>query len=317
MNILFAGTPEIAVPSLIKLAEKFDVVGVLTAPDKISGRGRKTTAPPVKTAAEALSLPVIQASKLGSEARVQISALKADLLVVFAYGRIFGPRFLDIFPQGGINMHPSALPLYRGPAPISAAILAGETETALTVQQVALEMDAGDILRQTKYPLTGNETTASLTESVGRDAPAEIVQAVEAIITGIARPVPQDHAKATYCRLIGKDDGNIDWHSSSDHLERMVRAYTPWPKARTTFSGESLVILESAALPSAEGYPSLNNAAPGTVLGVDKSRGILIQTGNGILTVTRLQLASRKPLDFRAFLNGVTLENGTKLGEGS
>lgn len=316
MKILFAGTPDIAVPSLITLAGNFEVVGVLTAPDKVSGRGRKITAPPVKTAAVELGLTVLQPRGLGAEARTLISALGADLLVVFAYGRIFGPKFLSLFPEGGINMHPSALPSYRGPAPITSAILAGEKETALTVQQVALEMDAGDIIRQTVYPLDGSETTASLTESVARDAAVELLEAVKAFSTGAIRRIPQNHSVATYCRLITKEDGIIDWKLSSAQIERMVRAYTPWPKARTTLGGEALVLLETAVVPADEETVT-SNMKPGMVLGVDKSRGILIQTGNGILAVTRLQLASRKPLDFRSFLNGVTLENGTILGVSS
>ncbi len=320
MKILFAGTPQIAVPTLEALVTEFDVAGVLTAPDKVSGRGRKITPPPVKATAEALGIPVLQPVRLGSEAREQVSAIGAELLVVFAYGRIFGPRFLSLFPEGGINMHPSALPLHRGPAPLTAVILTGETETALTVQCVALEMDAGDIIRQTSYPLEGNETTASLTESVARDAAPEIVQAIRDIIDGRGIPVPQDHSKATYCRLILKEDGVIDWKTSAGQIERMVRAYTPWPKSRTLLREEVLVILESSVMPPGEDHKiedTVESNVPGMVLGVDKSRGILIQTGNGILAVTRLQLASRKPLDFRSFLNGVTLENGTILGEGS
>ena len=311
MKILFAGTPQIAVPSLEALTAEFDVAGVLTAPDKISGRGRKIIPSPVKAAAVALGIPVLQPVRLGSEARDLVSAIGAELLVVFAYGSIFGPKFLSLFPKGGINMHPSALPLHRGPSPLTAAILAGDAATALTVQRVALEMDAGDIIRQTPYPLDGSETTASLTESVSPDAASELVLSVGEIIGGLSRPIPQDHSKATYCRLILKHDGVIDWKISAGQIERMVRAYIPWPKSRTLLREEVLVILESSAMPSGE------RKVPGMVLGVDRSRGILIQTGSGILAVTRLQLASRKPLDFRSFLNGVTLENGTILGEGS
>ncbi|MCK5249223.1 MAG: methionyl-tRNA formyltransferase, partial [Spirochaetaceae bacterium] len=164
---------------------------------------------------------------------------------------------------------------------------------------------------QTPYPLDGSETTASLTESVSLDAASELVLSVGEILGGLSRTMPQDHSKATYCSLILKDDGVIDWKISAGQIERMVRAYIPWPKSRTFLREEALVILESSVMSPAE------RSVPGMVLGVDKSRGILIQTGSGILAVTRLQLASRKPLDFRSFLNGVNLENGTILGEGS
>ncbi len=316
MKILFAGTPEISVPSLQALSAEFNVAAVLTAPDKVSGRGRKVTPPAVKKAAVNLGIPVLQPAKLGSDARRQISDTGADFLIVFAYGRIFGPKFLDLFPGGRINMHPSALPLHRGPSPLTAAILSGADKTALTVQRVVLEMDAGDIIRQTPYLLDGTETTASLTETIAQAAAPELVWAVKDILGGREKRVPQDDSKATYCRIIGKKDGLMNWAMNAGQLEKMVRAYIPWPKCRTTLKSEPLVILESSVLPETA-WESDEPATPGTILGVDKSRGILIQTGNGILAVTRLQMASRKPLDFSSFLNGVKLENGTTLGEQS
>lgn len=318
MRILYAGTPDIAVPSLHALynADGIDVVGVLTAPDKVSGRGRKLSAPPVKKAALELSIPVIQPARLGSEAREMVETLGAELLVVFAYGRIFGPKFLALFSEGGINMHPSALPRHRGPAPISAAIQAGETETALTVQRVALEMDAGDILRQTSYPLNGSETTGSLTDAVARDAAPELVAVVLSLAGAGLSGHPQDHARATWCRLVHKDDGIINWSGSAEEIQRQVRACIPWPKARTSMDGEDLVILEAAV---SDKDPGDDNAGSevvvGSILGVDKSRGILVQTGKGVLVITRLQLASRKPLDYKAFLNGISMNAGTILGD--
>jgi len=311
MKILFAGTPEIAVPSLQALAAEFSLVGVLTGPDKVSGRGRRQTPPPVKTAAAELGLTVLQPSRLGSDARRETQKLGADLLVVFAYGRIFGPRFLSLFPMGGINMHPSSLPLYRGPSPLTAAILDGVDRTALTVQRVALEMDAGDILRQSPLTLDGTETTGSLTDTVAQAAPPELAAVVRDIESGTVRARPQEHENATYCRLTEKADGDIDWKRPAVVIERMVRAYQPWPKARTSLNGEVLVILGSETADEA----NADSKEPGTVVGVDKSRGILIQTGEGLLALTRLQLASRKPLDFRSFLNGAELKIGMKLGD--
>lgn len=311
MKILFAGTPQIAVPSLQALAAEFSIVGVLTAPDKVSGRGRRQTPPAVKSAAAELGLTVLQPSRLGLDARREAEKLGADLLVVFAYGRIFGPRFLSLFPHGGINMHPSALPLYRGPSPLTAAILDGVHRTALTVQRVAPEMDAGDILRQSPLVLDGTETTGSLTDIVSRAAPRELGAVIRDIDTGTARPRPQDPDRATYCRLTEKADGVLDWTRPAVVIERMVRAYQPWPKAQTTLNGEGLVILGSETAEDAYA----DTEEPGTVVGVDKSRGILIQTGEGLLALTRLQLASRKPLDFRSFLNGADLEIGMKLGD--
>ena len=312
MRILFAGTPGIAVPSLRAVAGEFDVVGVLTAPDRTSGRGRKVSPSPVKAAAGEMGLRVLQPERLGAASRDDVASLGADLLVVFAYGRIFGPKFLSLFPLGGINMHPSALPKYRGPSPITAAILGGDSETALTVQRISEEMDAGDIVRQTPFPLDGTETTGSLTEAVSLAAAPELAAAVRNIAEGTAVDVPQDPAAAVYCRLVRKENGVIDWSRPAAEIERMIRAYDPWPRARTTLGGEPLTLLASAV---ADTVSRGGSGPPGTVSGVDTSRGILIQTGEGILAVTRLQAAGRKPLDFRSFLNGVTLEAGSQLGE--
>ena len=312
LKILFAGTPEMAVPSLNALADNFEVVGVLCASDSRSGRHKKKIAPSVKIAAEKRALPVLQPERLDTEARTQAAALGAQLLVVFAYGRLFGPRFLALFAEGGINLHPSALPQFRGPSPITAAILAGCSHTAISVQRVALKMDAGDILIQKSFSLKGNETTASLSAALSHAAAPELVRAVNDIIGKRLNPVPQNESNATYCKPVLKNDGLINWGLHASQLERMVRAYNPWPTAHTSMNGISLAILEAALIES----PSLSagTKAPGTVLGVDRSRGILVQTGKNILVLKQLQLATRRPLGFRAFLNGTRLKTGMILG---
>jgi len=312
LKILFAGTPKIAVPSLNALVDNFEVVGALCAPDARFGRGKKCIAPPVKTAAEKLALPVLQPERLDAKARSQVASLGARLLVVFAYGRLFGPRFLALFAEGGINLHPSALPRFRGPSPISAAILAGCSQTAISVQKIALEMDAGDILIQKNFPLRGDETTASLSAALSHAAVPELVGAVNDIINGRQNPIPQNESNATYCRPVLKNDGLINWGMHAGKLERMVRAYNPWPMARTSMNGKSLAILEAEVM---ESPPSaVGTEPPGMVLGVDRFRGILIQTGKDILVLKQLRLATRKSLNFRAFLNGVRLRIGTILG---
>lgn len=311
MKIIFAGTPEIAVPSLRAIAQQSNVVAVLTAPDKVSGRGRRRSPSAVKIVARELGIPVLEATTLNQETRERVSSYKPSLLVVFAYGRIFDSRFLAIFPKGGINMHPSALPKYRGPSPLTAAILAGDSETALTVQQIALEMDAGDILRQTPHPLSGKETTASLTHEISMKAADELLAVIREIKEGTTRAVGQDHSQATYCRMIKKEDGFVDWKSSAVSLERMVRAWYPWPKAQTQLAGQGLVILEASVF---EKESKKNPPIPGTVLGVDRECGILIQTGMGVLGITRLQVATKKPMNFHSFLNGMNLKIGTLLG---
>ncbi len=310
MRILFAGTPDIGVPSLKALAGQHEIVGVLTNPDRTKGRGRKVMASHVKEAALELGLPVLQPHKLDEEFRDEVKRLKPELLVCIAYGKIFRQAFLDLFPLGGINLHPSKLPDFRGPSPLNATILRGDRETAITIQKLALEMDSGDILLQEPLPVDPRETTASLTDRVAETGAGYLLTVVNGLAEGNLAAVPQDHEKATFCSLIGKDDGQLSWSESAVRLDRVIRAYTPWPHGFTAWKGQRLNILEAHPLAG-----DSSCAEPGTVTGMDKKEGILIQTGEGLLAVTRLQLQSKKPLDFKSFLNGSKDFIGSVLGE--
>jgi len=309
MRILFAGTPQIAVPALRLLARQHEVCAVLCAPDAASGRNRHLISPPAKSAAQELAIPVVQPERIGSQARELVRPYRAELLVCVAYGRIFGPRFLSLFPCGGINLHPSLLPRHRGPAPIPAAILAGDVRSGVSVQALALEMDAGDIYAKREIELTGRETTGSLGEIAAREGAELLAEVVTAIEKGTVTPVPQNHTEATFSRMISKDDGRIDWRASAIEIDRAVRAYLPWPLAHTRYNELTLNILETTPIPDGE-----SSVEPGTVVGVDKAAGILIQTGSGILSVQRLQLQNKRPLDWKSFLNGVRNFPGTPLG---
>jgi methionyl-tRNA formyltransferase len=309
MRLVFAGTPAIAVPTLRLLAERHVVAGVLTNPDAAAGRKLQTSQSAVKQSALELGLPLLQPAKLDAEARGAVAALQPELLVCVAFGFIFGPKFLALFPRGGINMHPSLLPLHRGPSPLSAAILAGDAESGISVQRLALEMDAGDILVQERFPLTGGETTGSLTEFAAARGAELVLRAVDQLADGRAAPRAQDPSRASYCRLITRDDARIDWNAPAAKIDRQVRAYDPWPRAWSLWNGEALTVLESRPLPGNEAA-----AAAGTVLRVDKSNGILVQTGDGLLALCRLQLPAKKPLDFQAFANGARGFVGSVLG---
>ncbi|MFW6338494.1 MAG: methionyl-tRNA formyltransferase [Alkalispirochaetaceae bacterium] len=313
MRVLYAGTPGIAVPGLAALARRHEVVGVLTNPDRGTGRGRKVRFSPVKEKALELGLRVVQPETLRAEARERVASLDSELLVCVAYGKIFGPKFLALFRRGGINMHPSLLPRHRGPAPIPAAILAGDRETGITIQQLAREMDAGDILLQEKRLLRGRETAGELTAWAAEEGARLLVEAVDLIEAGREKPVPQDPAKATYCSLLSKEESWIDWGEPVMEIDRRVRAFNPWPLARTSWGSTPLIIHEAA--PAEEGVAeairrecrnSLGVEEPeaGRVLGVDKLFGILVQTGVGALGITRLQAPARKPMTWDAFLNG-------------
>lgn len=314
MRVLFAGTPPLAVPSLEKLALAVDVCAVLTTPDEPAGRGRSPRPSAVKQAASDLGLRVLQPESLDEAAREDVKALAPELLVVVAYGKIFKKAFLDLFPRGGINLHPSLLPRFRGPSPVTAAILSGDNETGITVQKLARKFDSGDILAQIRVPLTGTETTGSLTETVGPLGADLLLSVVKDFAAG--RPpaeVPQMEEEATYCGIVHKEDGVIDWREPAAVIERKVRAYDPWPRARTTLRGASLLLLKCRAHPDTL-HDAARTSAPGVVLAADKNRGILVHTGDGILEIERLQLQFRKPLDAPAFLLGQSDLCGARLG---
>ncbi len=310
MRVLFAGTPEIAVPSLERLAGESTVCGVLTNPDTVKGRGKKLLPPPVKVKAVELGIPVLQFDSLGKAAREAVKLLHPDILAVFAYGRIFGEKFLSLFAYGGINVHPSLLPKYRGSSPILSAIRDGESETGITIQKIALEMDTGDIIRQIVIPLSGTETTASLSRLAAERGASLLVKVLTDMEKGVFPSRPQDEEKATYCRKITKEDGRIHWEESAVLIERKIRAFTPWPGSFTTFKGKKLNIVTAYHDPARKN----SGDTPGKVTGVDKTRGILVQTGEGVLVVTSLQLQSRKVMDWKTFVNGTPQIIGSTVG---
>lgn len=309
MRILFAGSPAIAVPALRALAARGDLVGVLTNPPSASGRGLGVSSTAVADAAVELGLPVLAPARLGPAEREAVAALRPELLVVFAYGTIFGPKFMALFPLGGINAHPSLLPRWRGCAPIPYAILNRDRLTGVSVQRLAPKMDSGDVLCRRVLALDGTETTESLSAlsaSVGAEL---LAQAVDAIATGTDRGEPQDEAAATWSAAINKDDGLVDWRASAVELDAKARAFHPWPGLHTGLSGERLALMAVKPYPGETG-----GAAPGTIISVDKSRGIMVQTGEGLLALTRLQLRGKKAMGFKDFANGARGLVGSLLG---
>ncbi len=310
MRVLFAGSSEIAVPSLEKVAFGHELVGVLTNPDRVTGRGRRIISNPLKAKAMDLGLRIIQPESLRGSVLDEIGELKSDLLVVFSYGRIFGPRFLSLFPMGGVNVHPSLLPRYRGSSPILTAILNGDSETGITVQRINLEMDTGAILNQQIIPLKGDETTESLSRYISEAGGDLLLRTLDEIAGSCITERAQGSDGVSYCSKITKDEGRIDWSESMEIIDRKIRAYTPWPRAYTSFKDKKLVILEGEPFRGRIDCSGI----PGTVLGFDKSNGILIQTGNGILSVKTLQLQSKKVNDWKSFLNGTKFFIGSVLG---
>ena len=314
MRILFAGTPDIAVPTLCALAEQFEVGAVLTNPDKRGPRGKALLPSAVKEAALTLGLPVLQPESLRTEGRELVASYGCDTLVCFAYGKIFGPRFLSLFSGEKLNIHPSLLPLLRGPSPIQGAILNQFDTTGISIQRLASEMDSGDLLKTEAFALQGDETTQSLSDLVKDKAAHLAVQAIGSIVDGSALFVPQK-GEATYTTLISREMGLIDWNLPAKALHALIRTMQPWPKAYTFFEGETLYVTSvSGLLKDAGSDPVPNGTSVGTVVSKEKDKGIAIATGEGLLWIDRLQLEKRKEMDGASFLPGNRTFLGTKLG---
>ncbi len=315
LRILFAGNPAISIPSLKALMESFTVVGVLTNPDRPSGRGKRLEAPPVKTAALELGLPVLQYERLRARSREEVAALQPNLLVSFACGHYFGPKFLSLFSIAAINIHPSLLPLYRGCAPIQGALLNGDEQTGITVQHIAAEVDCGDILNHVVIELDGTETTESLTSIVAEKSASLIIFTLQGLCAGSLKEQVQDNSAATYSAMLSKEDGIIDWSRPADEIHRKVRAFYPWPKTSTTFNGVPLIIASVYGPVSEVTREALApDTLPGTVIGFDKKKGLAIACGDGLLYVQRLQLSMKKEMDSISFINGNPSIIGSVLG---
>jgi len=312
VRILFAGSPDIAIPSLVRLSLEHEIVGVLTNPESAKGRGMAVAGTSVARVALELfgdKVPILAFERLGAEAREAVAALKPELLASFAYGRIFGPKFLALFPRGGVNVHPSMLPKYRGPTPIQAAILARDGETAVTVQRIALEMDSGDILGVARIPLSGLENADDIAEVaaiLGADLLSRVIEEIE---EGRESSTPQEGVPS-YCSMLKKEDGLIDWSAGVLDIDARVRAFSPWPGAFTYLRDLKLDLLESLPFPGvtfAAGPASFDfeDPVPGTILGLDKARGIMVKTKDGLIALRRLRLQNKKALPYKEFANGV------------
>lgn len=303
-RILLAGTPEIAVPLLKALAGRFNVVGVLTSSDKKVGRSDKLVPSPVKAAAMELGIPVLQFDTIRSEARQAVKAIGADTLISFAFGRIFGPMFLDLFPKGRFNVHPSALPQFRGPSPVQFTIDNGLQFAAISLQDIGLAMDEGDIWGVHSFPLDGTETNQSLTVRVASEAAAFVPDLLQSIFEGSVKPVPQ-LGDASYCTMIDRAFGQLDFNRTVRELHCRIRSCYPWPKAWARVNGGDIAITGVWGGFSYLDNPELPDVIePGKVVSFRKDRGIGVCCSDGILWITALQLPAKKELDFKAFVNG-------------
>lgn len=310
LRLIFAGTPDFAAEALHALIQSpHEIVAVYTQPDRPAGRGRKLTSSPVKELALHHQLTVYQPVSLKTpEATGQLRALGADVMVVAAYGLLLPPEVLAMPRYGCLNIHASLLPRWRGAAPIQRAILAGDPETGITIMQMDKGLDTGAMLLKLTCPISREDTAASLHDRLATLGGEAIITALDQL--PILTATPQDDREATYAAKLSKQEAIIDWRRSAEELDRLIRAFNPWPVAQTSVNGQTLRIW--AAQPLADKA----NAPPGTVIGRDK-QGIDIACGEGVLRLTRLQPAGSKPMDVTAFLNGRPdwLIPGTLLGE--
>lgn len=314
MRILFAGTPDIAVPTLRILAEHFDVGAVLTNADKKGSRGNALVPSAVKEEALRLGLPVLQPERLRTEARALVASYGCDTLVCFAYGKIFGPRFLSLFSGEKLNIHPSMLPLLRGPSPIQGAILNQYRSTGISIQRLASEMDSGDLLLCEEFALLGDETTQTLTDLVKEKAALLALEALQSVSRGTGEFLPQQ-GEPTYTTLITREMAFLDWSLPAKTLHALVRAMIPWPKAYTTYEGQTLFITSVVGSLEDAGLDAVPQGTEvGTVVAKEKGRGVAIATSDGLLWVDRMQLDKRKEMDWASFLPGNRTFLGTKLG---
>ena len=317
VRIVFLGTPAFAVPSLRSLHEQvasrgWQVVGVGTQPDRPAGRGKQLAQSPVKQFAIEHGLPVLQPASLRKdpaavEAVEALAALAPDLIVVAAYGLILPRSVLALPTYGCINVHASLLPAYRGASPITAAILDGRSETGVTIMLMDEGMDTGPALQQTTEPILASDTTASLAARLAEAGAALLVETLPRWLAGDIAAIPQGElpGEVSMCRLIKKEDGQIDWNRPAAHIERMVRAYTPWPATYSTWRGEIFKVL-AAEVVSGRAEAGRITATP---------QGPAVGTGDGLLLLKSVQAAGKKAMPAAAFANGAVGFVGGRLGE--
>lgn len=290
MRIIYLGTPHIATIPLAALAQMpgIEIVAVVTQPDRASGRGRQLTPPPVKVLAQALGIAtILQPETLKDDAVVaHIATLKPHMGVVAAYGEILRKNILAIPRYGYLNIHPSLLPLHRGPAPVTSAILAGDDDVGVSVMVLGSKMDAGPILAQHRRPMPADARAGALTEELFHVGAQMLCDVIMPYAAGTLTPTPQDDSLASYIGLLSRDNGRIDWHQPATQIERMIRAYDPWPGSHTTVLGQPLRILQ-ASLTNVNG-----TLVPGSV--VDGTDGVVVVCGHGALQLQQVQPAGGK-----------------------
>lgn len=311
MKIIFAGTPEFAVPSLKQLINsQHEVVAVYTQPDRPAGRGRQLKASPVKELAEMYSLPVCQPASLKDAAvQQQLRDFNADAMVVVAYGLLLPDPVLAITKHGCINVHPSLLPRWRGAAPLQRCILAGDKKTGVATMQIDSGLDSGPLYLVEETDVLPLETSGQLHDRLAIVGAALLVKTLDLIESDKLKPTPQSEEGLVYAEKLTKAEAALDWHQSARELQQLVCGYNPWPVAHVPYHGDRLRIWEAQAIDQTTTGPA------GTVIALSKD-GVDIATAKGVLRLLRVQLPGGKPLTAAEFINREqTLAVGQLLGE--
>jgi methionyl-tRNA formyltransferase len=289
-KIIFIGTSQFAVPALENLIKNdYNIISVITAPDKPVGRKQTITPLPVKQTALKYKLPILQPEKI-SEISSKIATLAPDLIIVAAYGQLISKSILDIPRLGCLNLHPSLLPKYRGPSPIQTAILNGDKTTGVTIILMDEKIDHGPIISQKEITIASDENYQTLEKKLAETAADFLIEILPRYIQGEIKPQTQDESKASYTKTLTRQDGQIDWSKSAQEIERMVRAFYPWPGAWTYFNSQRVKILKAKAIEKKEI--------------VDAKKELILPTGEGFLLIEILQPAGKKPMTGQEFFRG-------------
>lgn len=298
LRIIFAGTPDFAAKHLEKLlSSRHQIVGVFTQPDRPAGRGNKLTPSPVKVIAENHRIPVFQPASLRPEENQSLVAqLDADIMVVVAYGLILPKAVLEMPKLGCINVHGSLLPKWRGAAPIQRSIWAGDSETGITIMQMDVGLDTGDMLHKVSCPILSSDTSATLYDKLAALGPDALLETLEQISAGSAHADKQNDDLATYAEKLSKEEAKLNWQLSAEQLERCIRAFNPWPISYFMIDEQPVKVWQ------ADVVHQQVSQAPGTILQADK-KGIQVATSEGILNLQILQPSGKKAMSAQDLLN--------------
>ena len=305
MRVIYFGTPAFSVPSLAHLLDRHDVAAVVTRPDKARGRGHKVRPGPVKALAEAHHVPVLQPDRLGEpEWLQQVAALRADIAVVAAYGRLLPQALLDLPRLGFINVHASLLPRWRGAAPIHRAVMAGDASTGVTIMRVVLALDAGPMLAARSTRIEANDTSQSLEARLAVIGAELLIWTMAQLEAGLVTQTPQDESAVTYAPRLERHESRIDWRRPASVVDCRIRGLQPWPLAAGIIAGKRVAFLQSSVVDS-----PAPDAPPGTIVSATGG-GLVIACDPGAVRITQVLPDGRRPMAFSAFLNGTPVAEG-------